>query len=75
MFLRCKTNANREQNLPSFLRQLCRDAAMLMQSYKFSLKQMLKCLDYFCIYNNLTFLAAFVTTQHPLQHELVNRTR
>ena len=30
-----------------------------LQRYKFSLKQMSKCLDYFCIYNNLTFLAAF----------------
>ena len=38
------------------------NAALLMQSYKFSLKQMSKCLYYSCIYNNLTFLAAF-----PLQ--------
>ena len=29
----CKANANREQNLPSLLEQLCRDAALLLQSY------------------------------------------
>ena len=29
--MRCKANANREQNLPSLLEQLCRDAAFLMQ--------------------------------------------
>ena len=32
----CKESANREQNLPSLLDQLCRDAAFLMQNYTFS---------------------------------------
>ena len=30
---RCKGNANREQNLPSLLGQLCRGAAYLIQNY------------------------------------------
>ena len=30
--LAVKANANREQNLPSLLEQLCRDAALLIQS-------------------------------------------
>ena len=31
---RLKANANREQNLPSLLEQLCRDAALLIQKKK-----------------------------------------
>ena len=41
--LRCKANANREQNLPSLLEQLCRDAAFLLQRYEFSLIWASKC--------------------------------
>ena len=33
--LHCKESANREQNLPSLLEQLCRDAAFLIQKYTF----------------------------------------
>ena len=57
-----KANANREQNLPSLLGQLCRDAALLLQRYKFSLKQMSKCSDYFLYLQQFNVLAAF-----PLQ--------
>ena len=33
-FIKRKVNANREQNLSSLLEQLCRDAALFLQSYK-----------------------------------------